>query len=115
MSEVTTADPKPDTADTLSDDTGGRTGWTRILLGRDVIMIYALLAFVTYAVIAIPRFASPVTVGFLLLDVIPILMIAMPMTLIIITGEIDLSVASTAGLASAPVSYTHLTLPTKRI
>src|SRR5665648_1048150 len=101
MSEVTTADPKPDTADTLSDDTGGRTGWTRILLGRDVIMIYALLAFVTYAVIAIPRFASPVTVGFLLLDVIPILMIAMPMTLIIITGEIDLSVASTAGLASA--------------
>ena len=41
------------------------------------------------------------TVGFLLLDVIPVLLIAMPMTLIIITGEIDLSVASIAGLTSA--------------
>ena len=101
MSEVTTANPTLDTAGTLSEDGGGRTGWTRVLLGRDAIMIYTLLAFVTYACIAIPRFASPVTVGFLLLDVIPILMIAMPMTLIIITGEIDLSVASVAGLSSA--------------
>jgi rhamnose transport system permease protein len=101
MSEATTVDAKLDTADTLTDEVGGRTGWARILLGRDAIMIYTLLAFVTYACIAIPRFASPVTVGFLLLDVIPILMIAMPMTLIIITGEIDLSVASVAGLSSA--------------
>jgi rhamnose transport system permease protein len=64
-------------------------------------MIYLVLAFVTYACIAIPRFASPITVGFLLLDVIPVLLIAMPMTLVIITGEIDLSVASVAGLTSA--------------
>ena len=53
--------------------------------------------------IAIPRFASPVTIGFLLLDVIPVLLIAMPMTLIIITGEIDLSVASIAGLTTAVI------------
>jgi rhamnose transport system permease protein len=33
--------------------------------------------------------------------VIPVLLIAMPMTLVIITGEIDLSVASIAGLTSA--------------
>ncbi|TFC30253.1 ABC transporter permease [Cryobacterium sp. TMT2-18-3] len=90
-----------DTTKTLPTEPKGRTGAARILLGRDAIMIYLLLAFVLYASIAIPRFASPVTVGFLLLDVIPVLLIAMPMTLVIITGEIDLSVASIAGLTSA--------------
>jgi rhamnose transport system permease protein len=79
----------------------GRTGAARILLGRDAIMIYVLVVVVLYASIVIPRFASPVTVGFLLLDVIPTLLIALPMTLVIISGEIDLSVASIAGLTSA--------------
>ncbi|SFR68588.1 monosaccharide ABC transporter membrane protein, CUT2 family [Agromyces sp. CF514] len=90
-----------DTTKTLRDEPRGRTGWSRILLGRDAIMIYALLATIVVAMVSIPRFASPVTTGFLLLDVIPVLLIAMPMTLIIITGEIDLSVASIAGLTSA--------------
>src|SRR5699024_6270166 len=46
------------------------------------------------------NFGSPITMTYLLLDVAPILLIALPMTLIIITGEIDLSVASIVGLAS---------------
>lgn len=79
----------------------GRSGAGRILLGRDAVMIYVLLVAVLYAALSIPRFASPVTVGFLLLDVIPTLLIALPMTLVIISGEIDLSVASIAGLTSA--------------
>ncbi len=79
----------------------GRTGAARILLGRDAVMIYLLVVVVLYACITVPRFASPVTVGFLLLDVIPVLLIALPMTLVIISGEIDLSVASIAGLTSA--------------
>ncbi|MFC3300638.1 ABC transporter permease [Arthrobacter agilis] len=79
----------------------GRTGAARLLLGRDAVMIYLLLVVVFYACIVVPRFASPVTVGFLLLDVIPTLLIALPMTLVIISGEIDLSVASIAGLTSA--------------
>ncbi|MEB0000788.1 ABC transporter permease [Cryobacterium sp. RTS3] len=86
---------------TLASVPKGRTGAARVFLGRDAIMIYALIVFVLYASIAIARFATPVTVGFLLLDVIPVLLIAMPMTLVIITGEIDLSVASVAGLTSA--------------
>ncbi|GAA1355373.1 ABC transporter permease [Arthrobacter rhombi] len=69
--------------------------------GRDAIMIFVLIAFLLYAALFIPRFATPVTAGFLLLDVIPTLLIALPMTLIIVTGEIDLSVASIAGLTSA--------------
>jgi rhamnose transport system permease protein len=64
-------------------------------------MWYLVLAVVVLLSLFVPGFASPRTAGFLLLDVIPILMIALPMTLVIITAEIDLSVASTAGLASA--------------
>jgi rhamnose transport system permease protein len=89
------------TSKTLAREPVGRTGWARLLLGRGAVMIYVLLATVLLFSLTIPRFASPVTAGFLLLDVIPVLLIAMPMTLIIITGEIDLSVASIAGLTSA--------------
>lgn len=88
-------------AQKVLDGSEGRTGVGRIMLGRDAVMIYVLLVVVLYASVAIPRFASPVTVGFLLLDVIPTLLIALPMTLVIISGEIDLSVASIAGLTSA--------------
>ncbi|WP_459383812.1 ABC transporter permease [Arthrobacter humicola] len=106
MSETTSTTstapaPVADNTKPLASEPKGRTGAARILMGRDAVTIYALVAFLIYAAIAIPRFASPVTTGFLLLDVIPVLLIAMPMTLIIITGEIDLSVASTAGLTSA--------------
>jgi rhamnose transport system permease protein len=86
---------------TLAGEPKGRTGWSRMLLGRDAVMIYVLLATIALFSVIVPRFASPVTTGFLLLDVIPVLLIAMPMTLVIITGEIDLSVASIAGLTSA--------------
>jgi rhamnose transport system permease protein len=89
------------TSKTLAGEPKGRTGWARVLLGRDAIMVYVLLLTIIVFSISIPRFASPVTTGFLLLDVIPVLLLAMPMTLVIITGEIDLSVASTAGLTSA--------------
>jgi rhamnose transport system permease protein len=107
MSETTTpssapaAVPVADSTKPLATEPKGRTGAARILASRDAITIYVLVAFLVYAAIAIPRFASPVTTGFLLLDVIPVLLIAMPMTLIIVTGEIDLSVASIAGLTSA--------------
>lgn len=73
----------------------------RLLSGRGAIMVYALLATLIFCALMVPRFASVQTTGFLLLDAIPVLLIAMPMALVIITGEIDLSVASTAGLTSA--------------
>ncbi len=84
-----------------SDPVRRRSGPLRVALGRDAIMTYVLVVALLWAIVSIPRFGSPVTVGFLLLDVIPVLLIAMPMTLVIISGEIDLSVASTAGLSSA--------------
>lgn len=78
-----------------------RPRWVNALMSRDAVMVLILLATILTASAMLPRFASTLTVGFLLIDVIPVLLIAMPMTLVIISGEIDLSVASTVGLTSA--------------
>lgn len=71
-----------------------------ILRGWDTAIIVALLASIVIASLTVSGFASPRNAGFLLIDVIPILLLALPMTYIILTGEIDLSVASIAGFVS---------------
>jgi len=78
----------------------GRPGWRRLLTSSEAVMVVVLLAVVVVAALAVPHFASTTTVGFLLLDATPVLMIALPLTLVIITGEIDLSIASVIGLGS---------------
>jgi len=78
-----------------------RSGWTKVLTSNDAIIWYALIIVVVVASFTVRYFASPLTVGFLLIQIIPILLIAMPMALVIISSEIDLSVASIAGLTSA--------------
>jgi rhamnose transport system permease protein len=60
-----------------------------------------LVLFLIIASVSVEGFASTRNLGFLLLDVAVIALIALPLTLIVITGEIDLSVASTVGLSSA--------------
>jgi rhamnose transport system permease protein len=72
-----------------------------MLASWDAVVILALVLVWVVAGVAIDGFASGRNFGFLLLDILPIAAIALPMTLIIITGEIDLSVASTLGLTSA--------------
>ncbi len=72
-----------------------------LFIRRDANTVYALALIVILASIFVPYFAGTATVSFLLIDAVPILLMAMPMALIIITGEIDLSVASTAGLSAA--------------
>lgn len=79
------------------------------LRSRDAVLVGALLLIILIASLALPRFAGPVTVGYLLLNAVPILMIALPMTLIIITGEIDLSVASIVGMSTATIGSLTLT------
>ena len=80
-----------------------RSGALRVLTSRDSVLFGVLVFVIVVASIALPRFASPITVGYLLLDAIPILLLALPMTLIIITGEIDLSVASIVGLSTSVI------------
>ncbi|WP_261165692.1 ABC transporter permease [Microbacterium sp. Marseille-Q6965] len=78
----------------------GRPLWRRWLLTREAAVLGLLVLVVVAAYTTVPNFGSPLTLTYLLRDTAPILLIALPMTLIIITEEIDLSVASVLGLAS---------------
>src|ERR671910_2063567 len=73
----------------------------RLLGSGDAVITGVLLLFLVVAALTVEGFASARNAGFLLLDVVVIVLIALPLTLVIITGEIDLSVASTVGLTSA--------------
>lgn len=88
----------PDTARSLPDY--DRPAWQRFLLTPESAIIALFIVVYAVAAVSINGFARPVTITYLLLDVAPILMIALPMALIMVTGEIDLSVASVVGLAS---------------
>lgn len=82
--------------------------WWRVLLTREFAMIALLGIVFLYATGNVANFDGPLTLYFLFLDVAPILMIALPMTLVIITGEIDLSVASVMGLSSVLLGILHV-------
>ena len=81
--------------------------WRRVLLTREMAVIAALILVAIVASLTVGPFSKPITLTYLLLDMAPILLIALPMTLIIITGEIDLSVASIVGLSSVTVGVLH--------
>lgn len=77
------------------------------LRSRDALSTYLVVALLVGAAVFVPKFAQPRTATFLLLDVIATLLMAMPMTLVMITGDIDLSVASVAGLSSAALGVLY--------
>ena len=81
--------------------------WWRALLTRESAIIAMTVAVILYSLINVPNFDGPLTLKFLIQDIAPILLIALPMTLIIVTGEIDLSVASIVGLSSVLVGVLH--------
>jgi rhamnose transport system permease protein len=81
--------------------------WQRVLLTREFAVIALLVAVYLYSRSEVPSFDGPLTIYYLLLDAAAILLIALPMTMIIITGEIDLSVASTVALSSVLVGDLH--------
>ncbi len=80
-------------------------GTPRIRLGWDAMIIALTVIVLIVASASVEGFATSRNVGFLALDLLPIALLALPMTLIIITGEIDLSVASALGLSSALMGW----------
>lgn len=74
--------------------------WRRILVNRETAIVALLVIVVAYSMLTVRGFGQPITLNYLLLDVAAILLIALPMALIMITGEIDLSVGSMVGLSS---------------
>lgn len=76
--------------------------WGRINK-RDLAMAGVLVAVIIVNSFMRESFFSTTTLGYLLLDAIPIMLLALTMTFIIISAEIDLSVASTVGVSAATV------------
>jgi rhamnose transport system permease protein len=81
--------------------------WRRVLLTREATIIALLVVVTLWSIATVPNFDGPLTLTYLLLDTAPILLIALPMTLVIVTGEIDLSVASVVGLSSVLVGVLY--------
>jgi rhamnose transport system permease protein len=81
--------------------------WRRLLLTREAAVIALVVLVSMWAYSNVPYFGDTLTLTYLLLDTTTILLIALPMTLVVITGEIDLSVASVVGLSSATMGLLH--------
>jgi rhamnose transport system permease protein len=71
------------------------------LASWDSIIILLTVLVVVIASTSVANFGTGRNFTFLVLDLLPIALVALPMTFIVVTGEIDLSVASTLGLSSA--------------
>ncbi|GHF33432.1 rhamnose transport system permease protein [Amycolatopsis bartoniae] len=80
---------------------GTRPAWLSRLASWDAAVIVITVVVLVIASGAVENFGSSRNFTFLLLDLLPIALVALPMTFVIVTGEIDLSVASTLGLTSA--------------
>ncbi len=79
----------------------------RLLATREFAVIALLVGVFLYATANVQFFDGPLTLYFLFRDLAPVLVVALPMTLIIMTGEIDLSVASTMGLSAVVMAMLH--------
>jgi rhamnose transport system permease protein len=77
----------------------------RRLSSWDTIIILLTVLVLVVASASVDNFGTSRNFTFLVLDLLPIALVALPMTFIVITGEIDLSVASTLGLTSAMMGY----------
>jgi rhamnose transport system permease protein len=78
--------------------------WRRVLLRPEAILLFAIVLIIVISIIAIPNYLRPnpnYTFSTLLLNAAPILILLLPLTLIIATGEIDLSIGSVLGISSA--------------
>ncbi|HEU4423783.1 MAG TPA: ABC transporter permease [Pilimelia sp.] len=78
--------------------TADRPAWRSVLGSWDLVLLVALAGVIIVGSLTIEGVGSPRFYRFVVLEAIPIALIALPLTLVVITGEIDLSVASMVGL-----------------
>ena len=79
--------------------------WTRALARWEMLLAAALLGLIVLGNSLSPFFLTPGNFANLVAALMEVAIMALPLTLIIILGEIDLSVESMAGLASAAVGF----------
>jgi rhamnose transport system permease protein len=80
-------------------------GFVERFANWNVAVIAVTVVVLIVAAATVQNFGTSQNFAFLVLDLLPIALVALPMTLVIVTGEIDLSVASTLGLSSAVMGY----------
>ncbi len=97
---------EPPPADQPAADAGGAT-WLRSwrgLLRWETALVFCFIATLIYGA-GVPHFMSTTNIFYIGLNMGEIAIMALPLTLIIMTGEIDLSVASMLGLSSTLLGY----------
>ena len=82
----------------------GRPAWGR-LVRWETLLVVALLGLIAVGTSLSPFFLTPGNFANLIAALMEVAIMALPMTLIIIAAEIDLSVESMAGLASAVLGF----------
>jgi rhamnose transport system permease protein len=83
----------------------GRRSWTRLIARWETLLLVALLGLIVLGNALSPFFLTPGNFANLVAALMEVAIMALPMTLVIIAGEIDLSVESMAGLASAILGF----------
>ena len=79
---------------------------------EELFIVVALLVLVVIFSLTADNFFTTRTLAAILTQLPALTIVTIGMTLVLISGGIDLSVGSIVALSSAAVSYTHLTLPT---
>jgi len=79
----------------------------RFFLTREMAIIALLLVVILVSCVWVPKFAGQQTLYYLLMDIMPTLLIALPMTMVMITGDIDVSVGSMLGLTCSLVGLLY--------
>ncbi len=83
----------------------GERPWTRVFARWETVLIIALLALIVIGNSLSPFFLTAGNFSNLIAALMEVAIMALAMTLIIVAGEIDLSVESMAGLASATLGF----------
>ena len=79
--------------------------WTALVARWETLLVVALLALIALGTTLSPFFLTPGNFSNLIAALMEVAIMALAMTLIIVAGEIDLSVESMAGLASAVLGF----------
>jgi rhamnose transport system permease protein len=86
--------------------TGGGAGrWSRLFIRWETLLLVALIGMIVLGNALSPFFLTPRNFSNLVAALMEVAIMALPMTLIVILAEIDLSVESMAGLASAILGF----------
>ena len=104
-----TVTPAPRTVAAPADEPSRSWLSSSSLSGWDLTIIAAVVLAAILMALFVDNFVRATNLSFLLLDIVPIALIALPLTLVIVTGEIDLSVASIVGLTSAVMGQLWVT------